>query len=126
MLQDNTLISNDGPNVGSSHDNKETFNLMKFNEFDKTSVKLREFKVRGIFVRQLLVLRGLTLEKAIAISDTYATPALLNDAYKNLKGDIRKAQLLLSGIEYGVKNKKIGPTISKHIFNLFSCARYDE
>ncbi|GLV43732.1 mus81 [Carabus blaptoides fortunei] len=55
--------------------------LMLFTEFNKNASKMRNFKVQEIFVRQLLQLKGVSVEKALAIVEKYPTPTLLKLEY---------------------------------------------
>lgn len=70
-----------------------------------------------MFIRQLLQLSGMSVEKAIAVVDKYPTPKLLQLAYLNCTVNGEK---LLSTIQYGNQNRKIGIVISKTIYQLFT------
>lgn len=70
-----------------------------------------------MFVRQLLQLKGLSVEKALAIVEHYPTPRLLIEAFQNCESD---RELLLANIQYGDKKRSIGPTISKTIYQLYT------
>lgn len=71
--------------------------------------------VRDMFIRQLLQVRGLSIHKAFAIVDQYPSPKLLINAFKR-----NPNPLLLSNISYGIPVKKVGPIISKTLFQLYS------
>lgn len=72
-----------------------------------------------MFIRQLLQLKGLSLDKASAIIDKYPTPKLLSLAYKELD-DKEQGELLLANIRIGNSNKKIGPVISKVLYEFYT------
>ena len=66
-----------------------------------------------MFVRQLLQLKGMSIDKALAIVEYYSTPRLLIEAFRE------SGELLLANIEFGDKKRLIGPIISKTIYQLY-------
>lgn len=76
-----------------------------------------------MFIKQLLQIKSLSIEKAIAIASKYATPALLKQEYDNLSA--KEGEKLLSNLEFGNYRKKIGPALSKTIHLNFTCATYN-
>lgn len=93
--------------------------VLEFNSFNKKSLKMRHFSIRDLFVRQLLQLRTLSLDKSLSIVQQYPTPKTLLHAYSNCK-DQREAENLLAKIEYGQIRKCIGPIISKCIYHFYN------
>ncbi|XP_011502987.1 PREDICTED: crossover junction endonuclease MUS81 [Ceratosolen solmsi marchali] len=91
--------------------------LMEFTLFNKASMKPKNFNVREIFVRQLLQLKGMSLEKALAIVELYSTPVCLTEAL--IKGE----ENLLANIVAGPTKRKLGHVISKTIYQLYT--KYD-
>ena len=73
-----------------------------------------------MFIRQLMQLKGLSLDKALAIVDKYPTPKLLSSAYEELDDDTQQAELLLADIRIWNSNKKIGPVISKMLHAFYT------
>lgn len=69
-----------------------------------------------MFVRQLLQLKGMSIDKALAIVEHYPTPRLLVEAFQ--KTDCN-GELLLATIEFGDKKRLIGSVISKTIYQLY-------
>ncbi|XP_060815160.1 crossover junction endonuclease MUS81 isoform X2 [Bombus pascuorum] len=93
-----------------------TCSLMVFEEFNKAASKQKVFKVNQMFVRQLLQLKGMSIDKALAIVEHYPTPRLLVEAFQ--KSDCN-GELLLAAIEFGDKKRLIGSVISKTIYQLY-------
>ncbi|XP_050580496.1 crossover junction endonuclease MUS81 isoform X1 [Bombus affinis] len=93
-----------------------TCSLMVFEEFNKAASKQKVFKVNQMFVRQLLQLKGMSIDKALAIVEHYPTPRLLVEAFQ--KSDCN-GELLLATIEFGDKKRLIGSVISKTIYQLY-------
>lgn len=79
---------------------------------------MRKFSIRDLFLRQLLQLRSLSLDKALAIVEHFPTSVSLLRAYRNcdLQSD---GEQLLTKIEFGKLRKPIGPVISKCIYQFF-------
>ncbi|XP_054271737.1 crossover junction endonuclease MUS81 [Macrosteles quadrilineatus] len=108
--------------IGCAKNNLPEFNiqddcvsLMRFKEFNKLSSKTRKYNVKEMFIKQLVQLRGLSVEKALAIVERYPSPRSLISAYEEGGGD-----KLLADISAGTLNRKIGPVISKAVFELYS------
>lgn len=93
--------------------------VVDFIEFNEHSQKLRNFKIRDLFLRQLLQLKTLSLDKAMAILKYYPTPRSLLVAYENCISE-QDGEKLLANIEFGKLKKTIGPMISKTIFQLYN------
>lgn len=56
---------------------ENTIPVMKFDEFSLISTKMRNFTIKDLFVRQLVQLKTLSVEKALAITKVYPTPKQL-------------------------------------------------
>ncbi|XP_063230014.1 crossover junction endonuclease MUS81 [Bacillus rossius redtenbacheri] len=89
--------------------------LLVFSEFSKLSGKAKNYSVREMFVKHLLQLRGLSVEKALAIVGCYESPRALLRAYEQGGGE-----KLLAEIRYGASNRLIGPVISRAIYYLYT------
>ncbi|CAK9828356.1 Crossover junction endonuclease MUS81 [Anthophora retusa] len=100
----------------------DTCFLMEFEEFNKAASKQKVFKVSQMFVRQLLQLKGISIDKALAIVERYPTPRALIDAFENSNCN---GESLLAKIEFGDKKRLIGPTISKTIHQLYTRKNLD-
>ncbi|XP_031366024.1 crossover junction endonuclease MUS81 isoform X2 [Apis dorsata] len=93
------------------------YNLMEFEEFNKAASKHKVFKVNEMFIRQLLQLKGMSVDKALAIVEHYPTPRLLIDA---LHTPDCNGELLLANIQFGNRKRLIGSAISKTIYQLYT------
>ncbi|XP_046392978.1 crossover junction endonuclease MUS81 isoform X2 [Ischnura elegans] len=99
----------------SVHDDE--LELMSLSEFNKSSIKCKDLTVSQMFVRQLLQIRGLSVEKAQAIVDKYPTPSDLCRAYSD---EPAEKQIRLANIPFGPNRRMIGPTLSKVLSDLYS------
>ncbi|XP_070165653.1 crossover junction endonuclease MUS81 [Polyergus mexicanus] len=94
-----------------------TIRLIEFKEFNKASSKQRKFKVNEMFIRQLLQLKGMSIDKATAIVERYPSPQILITALENSAKD----EQLLANIQVGDKKRQLGPTI---IYVIVSTSMY--
>lgn len=100
-------------------DTAKDLQLIAFNDFAENSTKMKNFTIRDLFMRQLVQLKTLSIDKAVAITDIYPTPRDLILAYRNCpeKAD---ALNLLAHIRFGKFQKPIGAAISQTLYNLYS------
>ncbi|ODM90547.1 Crossover junction endonuclease MUS81 [Orchesella cincta] len=97
---------------------KEAF-LMFFSDFNDSSVKKMNFKIKEMFARQLMRLKGLSVDKAYAIIQKYPTVDHLLNAYSECETDKQKEKLL-ANISFGLGGRKIGPSISSKVSRLYN------
>lgn len=79
-------------------------------------------KTTDFFVKQLLQLKGMSIERALAIVEKYPTPLLLKLAYEQKTA--AEGEKMLSSIQFGKLRKNVGPVISKTIFQLYTLQRF--
>lgn len=70
-----------------------------------------------MFIRQLVQLKGMSVDKAMAIVERYATPQNLVTALQNSG---RNGEQLLANIQFGDKKRQLGPTISKTVYQFYT------
>lgn len=93
--------------------------LMSFKDFAEGTIKMKNFTIRDLFLRQLIQLKGLSIDKAMAIVEKYPTPQHLIREYKQCR-DKYEAENLLSNVQFGKMRKPIGSMLSKTIYNLYN------
>lgn len=94
------------------------FQLMDFDKFNKAAVKQRKCTVRETFIKQLLVLKGLSVDIALEITNNYSTPMELCGAYRQLsKND---GEHLLTALTIGDLKRKIPTNVSKTIYQVYT------
>ncbi|XP_023245923.1 crossover junction endonuclease MUS81-like [Copidosoma floridanum] len=87
---------------------------MNFTKFNSAAKKTKSFTVREMFMRQLLQLKGISVDKAMAITNVYPTPKTLTHAFKNEDDN------LLANIPLGTSKSRIGPVISRNLSQFYS------
>lgn len=96
---------------------QRTIPLISFESFSKQSSKTGDSTVREIFMKQLLQIKLLTIDKANAIVDKYPTPKKLYLAYEKCTSEAEREKLL--NLPYGPAKTMIGLKLSKTIYQLF-------
>ncbi|XP_058815639.1 crossover junction endonuclease MUS81-like [Topomyia yanbarensis] len=99
-----------------------TIPLISFEIFNKQSLKNRECTVREIFMKQLLQIKLLTIEKVNAIVERYPTAKRLYLAYDKCTSEEEKERML--NLPYGPAKRTIGLKLSKIVYQLFTSDVY--
>lgn len=120
---DKVLISCPKNNLGTVLNN-DFIPVLNFNEFNQLSSKTKNLKIREIFIKQLLQLKTLSVDKALAITTVYPTPKSLIDVYSKCQSESEGINVL-SGITFGPLRKSIGPQISKILYQFYMEKRLD-
>lgn len=95
------------------------FKMMNFEKFNQAAVKQRKCTVRETFIKQLLALKGLSVDIALEITNNYTTPADLFETYRSLsKPD---GETLLTKLTIGELKRKIPKPVSKTIYHFYMC-----
>ncbi|XP_046985109.1 crossover junction endonuclease MUS81 isoform X1 [Schistocerca americana] len=93
----------------------DTVSLMAFSDFNGAARKKMQYTVKEMFIKQLVQLYGMSVSKALAVVQIYPSPSELMKAYAQGGGDD-----LLSNILYGKTRRKIGPALSKTIYQFYT------
>lgn len=113
-----------GGEVGTVNVAADTVRLMHFSEFNASASKWGAVNVKDYFVRQLIQLYSVSVEKALAITDQYPTPRRLLMAYAALSQQ-KDRENMLAKIPYGGapgaagKRRTIGPSLSKTVYDFY-------
>jgi len=76
-----------------------------------------------MFIRQLLQLKGMSIDKATAIIEHYATPQILITALQNAD---KNGEQLLASIQVGDKKRQLGFAISRTVYQLYTMNNFDQ
>lgn len=91
---------------------------MTFDYFNKSSAKTKPLTVTETFIKILLQLKGMSVDKALAITQKYPTPRSLIHAYAQC--DRKEGETLLAYLKYGLHYRNVGLATSKSIYRLFT------
>ncbi|XP_031625049.1 crossover junction endonuclease MUS81 [Contarinia nasturtii] len=112
------------PTYYSEINSKSEVELIDFKEFSDSTGKMRNFTIRDMFNRQLVSLKTLSIDKALAITEVYPTPKSLLSAYQRCF-DENEAINLLANIPCGKMKRPLGATISQTIYKLYNSNSYE-
>lgn len=131
LLQDKDLLMNTKTEINQLPTDyyndlkaKQTVDLMNFKEFAEASGKMRNFTIRDMFNRQLVSLKTLSIDKALAITERYPTPRSLLTAYDRCF-DENEAMNLLANIPCGKLKRPLGTAISHTMYRLYKAPSYE-
>lgn len=104
-------------NIRNQYIDKEV--VYSFNTFNEIMNKNNAITVKEIFIKMLMTIKGISLEKACAIQQFYKTPNNLINLFKrsHLKGKCNQMLHLQFKNEVGIRN--IGNVLSKRIASVF-------
>lgn len=114
LYRHKTLISTSDRDEISQDTEGDVLNLMKFKQFNQLSNKLRNYKVKEMFIKQLMQLSGLSLAKALVIVERYPTPLILVNAFHE------HGQDLLADIKYTQLGTRIGNVVSNALYQFYT------
>lgn len=92
--------------------------LMSYTEFSSISVKNKQFTVKEMFIKQLLQISGMSVEKALEIVQRYPTPKSLMAAYDKCQPEDKK-EAMLKNLKFGKLARNIGPAISRVVYRVY-------
>lgn len=93
------------------------FKMLEFEAFNQGSVKQKKLTVRETFIKQLLSLKGLSVDMALEITKYYPTPSHLYEKYLTLNQS--DGENLLTKITIGELKRKIPSPVSKVIYHFY-------
>ncbi|XP_065661892.1 crossover junction endonuclease MUS81 isoform X2 [Hydra vulgaris] len=93
--------------------------LITFEEFSSQTDKNKVLLVKEMFVKHLTQIKGMSVDRALAIVKIYSTPSILVSAYENCSSESEKENLI-SSIQFGTLQRKIGNALSKQVYFVYS------
>ncbi|CAH0384878.1 unnamed protein product [Bemisia tabaci] len=119
QFKDKTIASCDKNSLPSFDPQSDFASLMTFKDFSKGMSKVRNYTVKEMFIKHLLQLFGMSVEKAVAITDRFPTPKSLLSAFKD-----GGQENMLASIVFGTPKRTIGPTLSKNIYQFYTSKNF--
>ncbi|CUM50185.1 Crossover junction endonuclease MUS81 [Debaryomyces fabryi] len=96
-----------------------------FSTFQDSMGKTGMMTVKEIFILMLMGIRGVSLERAIAIQNHFKTPKKLIEFYfieNNHLSELEKKQLMMNVFKNEIGNKKIGKVLLEKIYDVWGCS----
>lgn len=96
-----------------------TFPTLRFHptyaDFSSLVSKSGALTLRDVYLKMLMCIRGVSVEKAAVIQKLYPTPKVLVEAYEACEGDREKLEMIMRALEGQVGRKKVGGALSGKI-----------
>lgn len=93
-----------------------------FSTFQDSMGKTGMMTVKEIFILMLMGIRGISLERAVAIQNHFKTPKKLIEFYfieNNHLSELEKSQLMMNVFKNEVGNKRIGKVLLEKIYDIW-------
>lgn len=117
--KDKVLMNTVREELDNVNDEDDIVGMLSFYDFQNSSAKNKGMQIREVFIKQLIQLKLLSVEKAIAITESYPTPRSLLDAYEECESVVECEQLL-EKITFGKLKRTVGSSISKLVYRFYS------
>lgn len=118
LYKDKLLIGTSKEDIQPCGVNDPTVGLLRFKDFYDDSARNSGLTVRDIFIKQLVQLHSLSIERALAIVQIYPTPRSLLNAY-DLCSCEEEARNMLAFIKCGKLERPLGATISRIVHDFY-------
>lgn len=96
-----------------------------YTDFSAIVSKSGALTLRDVFLKFLMVNRGISVEKAAEIQKLYATPKALVEAYEELGTDKERIEMLMRALEGRVGRKKLGAAASGKVAEVWAGVIFD-
>ncbi|KAJ3226374.1 Crossover junction endonuclease mus81 [Chytriomyces hyalinus] len=116
VYQNKTLALKNG-NAPVTHPNPNTVYSLTFQEFSRQNTKTKNFCLGDVWIRQLMTVPGMSLEKAVFFSRTFKTGAGLFKSLTSCSSDAEREKVIQGA--GGESRKAIGNALAKKILSLF-------
>lgn len=103
-------------NFQDKFDTKTMNSVYRFDIFQDLLNKSDLVTVKDLFIKMLMTIKGVSLEKLVMIQRKFPTPKSLITAYAGCDSLKAKELLLLTSSSNELGSKKIGPALSKKIY----------
>ncbi|XP_028968393.1 nucleolar and coiled-body phosphoprotein 1 [Galendromus occidentalis] len=92
--------------------------LMTWQEYNEAGYKRKKICTREMFIRALMVIRAMSLERALTIVAVYPTVTALVQAFDRCD-DTKQKDKLLADLKCPISGRRIGPALSKALKQIF-------
>lgn len=91
-----------------------------YTDFSSLMSKSGVLTLRDVYLKMLMCVRGVSVEKAVEIQKLYPTPKLLVEAYEACGGDKEKLDMIMKSLEGCVGRKKVSGALSGKIAEVWA------
>ncbi|CAG8463046.1 8991_t:CDS:2 [Funneliformis caledonium] len=100
-----------------------TFHV-SYASYSELNSKSRSLTLKDTFVKLLMTVRGISVEKAAEIAKVYSTPHHLFEAYNSLNNEEAKKKMLMEIGGNMVRRRKIGTSLSEKVYQIWNSDIY--
>ncbi|CAI2162170.1 12816_t:CDS:2 [Funneliformis geosporum] len=100
-----------------------TFHV-SYASYSELNSKSRSLTLKDTFIKLLLTVRGISVEKAAEIVKVYSTPHHLFEAYNSLNNEETKKKMLMEIGGNMIRRRKIGTSLSDKIYQIWNSEIY--
>lgn len=101
-----------------------TFPALRFHptyaDFSSLVSKSGALTLRDVYLKMLMCVRGVSVEKAAEVQKLYPTPRVLVEAYESCEDDRGKLEMIARALEGQVGRKKVGGVLSEKIAEVWA------
>ncbi|KAL1497572.1 hypothetical protein ABEB36_008508 [Hypothenemus hampei] len=103
--------------------NSDVINLMTFKQFNLSSIKNKAMTITDLFTKMLIQINGMSVEKALSVTQKFSTPNLLRQSYLELS-NTSSQEKLLANLKNDISGKTVGSTLSNIVYQTFNKTQY--
>ncbi|CAG8652029.1 6698_t:CDS:2, partial [Scutellospora calospora] len=92
--------------------------LVTYSSYSDLNSKSKPLTLKDTFVRMLMTIRGISVDKAAEIIKNYPTPRKLAEEFDYLTNENDQKKMVMNACNGIIRRKKIGPTLSDKIYQL--------
>ncbi len=90
-----------------------------FDTFQTALAKSGMLTVRDIYIRMLMTIKGVTIDKAMCIQSVWPTPKLLIDDYRRLAHEESRKAMISDRLGNSITRKKVTRQLSEKIYEVW-------
>lgn len=106
-----------------------TFPTLRFHptytDFSSLISKSGALTLKDVYLKMLMCVRGVSVEKAAEIQKLYPTPKVLIEAYEACGGDKEKLEMIMKALDGHVGRKKVGGVLSGKIAEVWAGVKFE-
>lgn len=98
---------------------EKQFNI-NYPTFSTLVSKSANLNLRDVYLKMLMCVRGISLEKALQIQKIYPTPIELVEAYERCASEDEMKEMIMKQFANAPGRKKVGPAISAKVAEVWT------
>lgn len=96
-----------------------------YTDFSSLISKSGALTLRDVYLKMLMCVRGVSVEKAAEIQKLYPTPKMLIEAYEACEGDKEKLEMIMKALDGHIGRKKVSGVLSGKIAEVWAGIKFE-